>query len=63
MNPAMTHWDAGAKASTPRASVEKPPVGSVENAWAIASNRFIWSSIPVQPKALRISTIATVSAT
>ena len=63
MNGHDAHWVAGAEGLDRRASVEKPPVGSVEKAWARASKGLIASSIPVQPNTLRISTIATVSPT
>jgi hypothetical protein len=63
MKPAITHCDDAPKASTPRASVENPPVGSVVIAWASASNGLMRSSTPVQANALSTTTIARVSAT
>ena len=62
MKATIAHCVATEKPSIERACVEKPPVGSVVNACATASNRFMRSSSPVQPITARTSTMSTVSA-
>jgi hypothetical protein len=56
-------WRSSTKSRIERASVEKPPVGIVENAWATASNKLIAASTPVQPRTARTSVSSAVRAT
>ena len=49
MKSATTHCVTGAKGSSERASVEKPPSGIVVSACAIASNGSMRSSRPEEP--------------
>ena len=63
MKSASTHWELGAKGSTERGSVPKPPVGIVPKACATAWYRFIRSSTPVHPKAARMRMSSAVRAT
>ena len=63
MKRTITHCVAGAKASIEFAFVEKPAVGMVVNACAIAWKGEISSSTPVAQNATRMVNSAAVSAT